>query len=102
MDPLNNPDAPAGPQLLPEFRNSMTEKAAKLAEQASALFDQGTQARRLADAYVRLTVTLATVLLLTAIGQHFRIPAARTCLVVVAALLLLYSLSRILALPRLT
>jgi hypothetical protein len=50
MDPLNNPDAPAGPQLLPEFRNSMTEKAAKLAEQAATLFDQGTQARRLADA----------------------------------------------------
>jgi hypothetical protein len=85
-----------------QARNSMTEKAAELSEQATTLFDQGTQARRLADAYMRLTVTLATELLLTANGQHFRLPAARSCLVVVAALLLLYSLSRILALPRLT
>jgi hypothetical protein len=43
-------------------------------EQAATLFDQGTQARRLADAYVRLTVTLATVLLLTAIGHSGFLP----------------------------
>src|ERR1700678_2276181 len=63
-DPLNNPNAPAGPQLMAEYRSSKTEEAAKLNDQATAVFEQGTRAREYADLYVRGTVTLATVLLL--------------------------------------
>src|ERR1700757_2274136 len=71
-DPLNNRDAPPGPQLMAEYRSSKTEEAARLNERASEVFEQGTSARQLSDQYVRVTVTLATVLLLMAISQRFK------------------------------
>ena len=71
-DPLNNPNAPAGPQLMAEYRSSKTEEAARLNDQATEVFEQGTRGREYADQYVRATVTLATVLLLIAISQRFK------------------------------
>ncbi len=41
------------------------------------------------DRYVRITVLLATVLLIIAIGQRFRVTAVRTGLLVTACLLLI-------------
>jgi hypothetical protein len=99
-DPLNNPDAPAGPQLMPEYRSSKSEQAVSLSDQASEVFDQGTQARQHSDEYIRVTVTLATVLLLLAISQRFKTRGVRLGLLIVAALLLCFPLYRILALPR--
>jgi len=43
-------------------------------QEASEEFDAGTQAREHADQYVRVTVTLATVLLLAALSQRFKPP----------------------------
>jgi hypothetical protein len=40
-DPLNNPDAPAGPQLMPEYRSSKEEQAVGLSHQAAEVFEQG-------------------------------------------------------------
>jgi hypothetical protein len=99
-DPLNNPNAPAGPQLMPQYRNSLTEQAAKLNSQATEMFEQGDRARRHSDDYVRTTVTLAAVLLLIAISQRFTTRAARVGLGVAALLLLCLSLLRILTLPH--
>jgi hypothetical protein len=99
-DPLNNPNAPAGPQLMPEYRSSKTEEASKLNEEAAGVFEQGTGARQHSDEYVRVTVTLATVLLLTAIGQRFKTGNVRVGLVVVVMFLLCFPILRILTLPR--
>src|SRR5271167_2129934 len=99
-DPLNNPNAPAGPQLMTEYRSSTTEKAAKLNEQATKTFEEGNQARDHSDQYVRATVTLATVLLLMAISQRFKTHGVRVGLAVVAALLLCFPVYHILTLPR--
>ena len=99
-DPLNNPSAPAGPQLMTEYRSANTEKAAKLNEEASNTFERGNQARERSDDYVRVTVMLATVLLLTAISQRFKTPSVRVGLACIAALLLCIPLYRILTLPR--
>jgi hypothetical protein len=49
---------------------------------------------------VRVTVTLATVLLLMAISQRFKIHGVRVALAVVAILLLCSPIYRILMLPR--
>jgi hypothetical protein len=84
-----------------EYRSSKTEEAAKLNEQGAAVFEEGSKARHLSDNYVRLTVTLATVLLLTAISQRFKIRFIRIGLVAIAMLLLLYPVFRIFELPRL-
>jgi hypothetical protein len=99
-DPLNNPNAPAGPQLMPEYRSSKTEMAARLNDQATEVFEQGTKGREYADQYVRATVTLATVLLLIAISQRFKTRRVRVGLLVIAAFLLGFPVFHILTLPR--
>ena len=99
-DPVNNPNAPAGPQLMVEYRSSKTEAAARLNDQATEVFDQGTRARELSDQYVRATVTLATVLLLIAISQRFSIRKVRVGLLLTAMFLLCFPVYHILTLPR--
>ena len=99
-DPVHNPNAPAGPGALSGFRNPKADEAAKLNLEASEIFQRGTEGRQRSDQYVRLTVTLATILLLTAISQRFRIHRVRVALVVVAAILLCIPIYRILTLPR--
>ena len=99
-DPLNNPNAPAGPFFMPEYRSSKTDEAAKLNDKATESFEEGNRARQRSDDYVRVTVMLATVLLLTAISQRFKVRGVRIGLAVVAALLLCLPIYRILTLPR--
>lgn len=99
-DPLNNANAPPGPFHMPEYRSSKAEEAVKLTEQASDTFEQGDEARHHADDYVRETVMLATVLLLTAISQRFKISSVRIGLIVVAGMLLCLSIYHIVNLPR--
>lgn len=99
-DPLHNPNAPAGPAQMPEYHDSASAEFARLDHEATELFEQGTIARERADNYVRTTVTLATVLLLTAISQRFRDHRIRLALVALAALLLCAPLWHILSLPR--
>jgi len=85
---------------MPQYRNAALEESAKLDSEASDLFEQGTKAREKSDDYVRMTVVLATVLLLMAINRRFRIEFVRFGLSAVALCLLCYALWRILALPR--
>jgi hypothetical protein len=99
-DPLNSPQAPVGPQQMREYHSANSERAVRLHQLASATFEQGNQARRHSDDYVRVTVMLATVLLLTAISQRFKTHAVRVGLAGMATVLLCIPLYRILMLPR--
>jgi hypothetical protein len=99
--PLTNPNAPAGPQLMGAFQSSKMDAAVKLNEQAASTFEQGNVARERSDQYVRVTVTLATLLLLISIGQRFKVHAVRVGLTVLVALLLCVPIYRVLTLPRL-
>jgi len=99
-DPLNNAGAPVGPMLMPEYRSAKTEEAAKLNAQATAVFEEGNLARRHSDDYVQVTVFLATVLLLTAIAQRFKLHTVRVGLGLIALLLLCFQVYRLLILPR--
>ena len=99
-DPLNNPNAPPGPQLMAEYKNSKAEEAARLNDQATEAFEQGTLDRQRSDEYVRVTVTLATVLLLIAISQRFTTRAVRVGLLLLATVLVCFPVYRIFTLPR--
>jgi hypothetical protein len=99
-DPLNNPGAPVGPMFMPEYRSAKTEEAAKLNAQATGVFEEGNLARRHSDDYVQVTVFLATVLLLTAIAQRFKLHTVRFGLGLIALLLLCFQAYRLLTLPR--
>lgn len=99
-DPLNNTAAAASPQQMPEYHSSTLQKATDLNQQASAAFEEGNHARHHSDEYVRVTVMLATVLLLTAISQRFKTHVVRIGLAAMATLLLCIPIYRILTLPR--
>ncbi len=62
---------------MPEYVNPDTVKGTELNAEASAMFDEGTEARETADRYVRQTVLLATVLFLVAMAQRFTYRAVR-------------------------
>jgi hypothetical protein len=87
-DPFNNPKAPPGPIFMPEYRSAKREEAKRMNDDAAAIFKRGTQAGDVGDRYVRITVLLATVLLITAIGQRFRVTSVRTGMLIIAFLLL--------------
>jgi hypothetical protein len=100
LNPLNTPGSPSDPFSMPEYKIKLADQAASQNEQASALYDKGTRARFRGDAYVRITVYLATVLLLTAIGQRFRFRVVRVGTLAAAAALLAIALYLVLTLPK--
>ena len=83
-----------------EYRSSKTEQASQLEQKATADFEEGTKARQYSDDYVRATVTLATVLLLTAVSQRFKTSRVRVGLAAIAVMLLCFPVYHILTLPR--
>jgi hypothetical protein len=101
-DPLNNPNAPVGPQQMPEYHSAKTDEASKLNDQATETFEQGNVARQHSDEYVRVTVTLATLLLLISVAQRFKTHAVRLAIAVVVVLLLCMPVYRVLRLPSLS
>ena len=99
-DPFTNPAAPAGPGLMPQYRNPSFESAARLNALASATFNQGSAARDTAERYVRDTVLFASVLFLVAIAQRFKVRSVRIATTTVAFGLAAYTTVAVLTLPR--
>jgi len=98
--PFDNPDAPPGPSFMPEYHNAKNEQAAHLNAEATADFNEGTEARETADRYVRQTVLLATVLFLIAVAQRFRVRGVRIAADVVAVTLMIFAIVGVVVLPR--
>jgi hypothetical protein len=99
-DPFNNPQALPGPIFMPDYHNAKHEQFLVLTNQAAEMADQGTKSGETGDQYVRITVLLATVLLITAIGQRFRFKPVRVVFMILAFLLLCLPLWQLLLLPR--
>ncbi len=99
-DPFKNAQAPPGPIFMPEYHNAKHEQFLSLNKQAAEMADRGTKSGETGDDYVRITVLLATVLLITAIGQRFRFKAVRLVFMILACLLLSLPLLQLLMLPR--
>jgi hypothetical protein len=97
--PLKNPNAPADPSDMPQYKIPQQAAATVLNKQANELFAEGQSASGTADKYVRLTVLLAAVLFLVGIGSRFPVPAARYGLISVGGVLLVISLVQLLSLP---
>jgi hypothetical protein len=99
-DPFNNAQAAAGPIFMPEYHNANHEQFLSFNKQAAEVTDQGTKSGETGDQYVRITVLLATVLLITAIGQRFRFKFVRVVFMILASLLLSLPLLQLIMLPR--
>ena len=99
-NPFNNPQAPPGPIFMPGYHNAKHEQFLDLNKKAAALADQGAKSGETGDEYVRITVLLATVLLITAIGQRFRFKSVRIVFMILAGLLLCLPFWQLMHLPR--
>ena len=99
-DPFTNAQAPPGPIFMPEYHNAKHEQFLGLNRKATEVADQGTKSGETGDEYVRITVLLATVLLITAIGQRFHFKTVRVVFMILACLLLCLPLLQLLMLPR--
>lgn len=99
-NPLLDPKAPAGPSFLPDYKNAHLEGSRGLARQARELYERGVATRETGDDYVRITVLLATVLLLTALAQRFKVLAPRAGLLGVACVMLVFAIYFIVTFPR--
>jgi hypothetical protein len=98
-DPDHNPDAPGGPQDMPEYSVPQTAQAKALAAKGAALFAEGSDQAEDGDSYVRITVYLATVLFLVGISTQFPIRGARYTLIGLGIVILVFSVSQLLTLP---
>ena len=99
--PFTNPNAPAGPILMPQYRNALLEQSAREDKRASQVFAEGAHARETGDKYVRTTVLLATVLFLIAVSQRFGLFRVRILLLCIGLVLLVIALGSIATYPRL-
>ena len=98
-DPFNNPNAPPGPLLMPQYKLSLAEKANQLEAEAGKAFREGQAANQQSDDYVLDTVVLATVLFLIAISERFEWHAVRSAILLVALGILLVGLYHLAAYP---
>ena len=72
---------------MPDYHNADHEHFLALNKRAAEVAEQGTKSGETGDQYVRITVLLATVLLITAIGQRFRFKTVRVVFMTLAFLL---------------
>ncbi len=98
--PLVDPNAPPGPTFMPQYHNALLERSHTLNTRASMLFADGTEARRTAAKYVRVTVLFATVLFLIALSQRFKLRNVRVATIVVAGVVLAFALVSVSTYPR--
>lgn len=98
-DPANNPEAPASPFYMPEYKLSLAEEADRLVAEAEAKFAQGTEANQTSDNYILNTVILASVLFLGGIASKFKAMSARWVIIVFSLAILTYGLINIFSYP---
>jgi len=99
LDPINNPEAPSGPFVMPEYSLSLSDKALELEEETAIIFDQGKDANQMSDNYIFNTVILASVLFLAGITSRFNWSPVRVAITIIALVILVYGLINILSYP---
>ena len=100
LAPWTAPGTPPGPAYMPSYEEPLAEQAVELNKEASHAFDLGVSTRLTGEKYVRVTVILAVVLFLIAIGQRFKIKGVRNSVNAVAGVLIIYCAYLIIVYPH--
>jgi hypothetical protein len=98
--PFTNPNAPKGPQYMPQYHPTGLARSKTLNALADAHYAIGEHAASVSDRYIRVTVILASVLFLVGLSSHFPLAGVRWGLVGVGAALIVFAAVEILQLPR--
>jgi len=98
-NPETNPHAPPGPTYMPQYKQPGLATARALDRRADDAFADGQTGGETADKYVRTTVFLASVLFLVGISTQFPARNVRYGLIVVGAVLLVFSVVQLTQLP---
>lgn len=101
LDPLHDRSAPPGPVFMKEYANANTQESARLSGQSKEYFDNAVSMRGTSEEYIRVTLYLATVLLLIAIGQRIQALWPRSVASIFSFILLSLSVYQLLTLPHL-
>jgi hypothetical protein len=97
--PTTNPDAPASPFSMPEYRLADRDLANRLEAEATALFDEGKEANQWSDDDVLTTVILASVLFFAGISARIDWYPARMAVVAMGLFMFLYGAVRLATMP---
>jgi hypothetical protein len=97
--PFTNPDAPSGPQTMPQYKPAGEAASRRLDAAGDAFYAEGQDAAKNSDKYIRTTVILASVLFLVGISSHFAIRSTRLVLIGFGAALLAFAAVQIIVLP---
>jgi hypothetical protein len=98
-DPFTNPDAPPGPQDMPEYVPTGLADSREQDQKADELQAEGEEAAKTSDEYIRTTVILASVLFLVGISTQLPMRPVRYGLLAVGTGLLIFGGVLILLLP---
>ena len=97
--PFTNPNAPAGPQEMPQYIPTGEARSRALDTSADNYYAEGQDAAETGDEYVRVTVILASVLFLVGLSTQFPLLGLRFAMIGVGAGLLIFAGVLILTLP---
>ena len=98
-NPRQNPDAPPYPFAMPQYRLAATAQSEALERQATQMFDSGEEAKRHSNAFIQITVVLASAMFFGGIVQVFKMRHVRLTLMAVSVLTCLWALFRVATLP---
>jgi hypothetical protein len=97
--PLLDPDAPATPFQMSEYRLAADAEAERLVQESEDRRDEALQANQRSDNYVLLTVLFASVLLFAGVSTKLRGRRAQQILLMTAGLLLVGAAVTLLTFP---
>jgi hypothetical protein len=98
-NPDTNPNAPPGPQYMPEYKQPLLTLSRQLDRRADAYYAEGSKDAGTADDYIRTTIFLASVLFLVGISSHFPVLGARYALIGLGGVMLIVAIVLLLQLP---
>ncbi|MDN3512164.1 MAG: hypothetical protein QY310_11735 [Candidatus Jettenia sp. CY-1] len=86
--PLENPQAPAHPFMMEEYRLEPEQKAKQLDEESAQKHEEARQANQNSDNYIMLTVLFASVMFFGGISTQFGTLRYRITLIIISGVLL--------------